>query len=147
MYVKAKDGVVQKFPYTLRDLRAENPNTSFPKHPSNELLAEWDVYPVVAEDAPEFQKGQVVEQAPEPVYSNGLWSVQYIVRDMTQEELNHQGELVRADRNRLLSESDWTQLPDAPVDSQAWSVYRQALRDITDDPLFPFVTFPEAPNV
>lgn len=28
--------------------------------------------------------------------------------------------------------SDWTQLANAPVDKTAWAVYRQALRDITE---------------
>lgn len=39
---------------------------------------------------------------------------------------------IRGRRNRLLIESDWTQLPDAPVNQQAWAEYRQALRDITN---------------
>lgn len=37
----------------------------------------------------------------------------------------------RDKRNQLLAESDWTQTLDAPVDKQAWSEYRQELRDIT----------------
>jgi hypothetical protein len=42
-------------------------------------------------------------------------------------------ELVRAERNRRLVASDWTQLPDvAFVDQQEWAVYRQALRDVTN---------------
>lgn len=50
---------------------------------------------------------------------------------------------VRAERKRLLQESDWTQLPDAPVDQARWAVYRQALRDITAQPGFPNnVTWP-----
>lgn len=40
---------------------------------------------------------------------------------------------VRAERDRLLAASDWTQVADAPVDSAAWAVYRQALRDIPQD--------------
>lgn len=47
----------------------------------------------------------------------------------------HSIEDVRAMRDSLLSASDWTQLPDAPLtDSQKndWRVYRQSLRDITD---------------
>jgi hypothetical protein len=36
---------------------------------------------------------------------------------------------MRAIRNRLLNESDWTQLPDAVCDREAWIEYRQALRD------------------
>lgn len=52
----------------------------------------------------------------------------------------------RHHRNRLLAASDWTQLPDAPVDRQAWADYRQALRDFpaTWTP-GPTVTFPDAP--
>ncbi len=38
-------------------------------------------------------------------------------------------ELMRAQRDRLLAESDWTQTNDAPVDRDAWANYRQALRD------------------
>lgn len=29
-----------------------------------------------------------------------------------------------------LSQTDWTQLPDAPVDSNLWATYRQDLRDL-----------------
>ena len=41
---------------------------------------------------------------------------------------------LREVRNRLLSESDWTVMPDSPLsDSKQteWKTYRQALRDIT----------------
>jgi hypothetical protein len=40
---------------------------------------------------------------------------------------------LRAKRNRLLTESDWTILPDSPIaDKTAWQVYRQNLRDLTE---------------
>jgi len=49
-------------------------------------------------------------------------------------------------RDRLLAESDWTQLPDAPVDRAAWAKYRQALRDFPSSwTPAPTVTFPERP--
>lgn len=38
-------------------------------------------------------------------------------------------ERMRLHRDRLLAESDWTQVSDAPVDSSAWATYRQQLRD------------------
>jgi hypothetical protein len=41
---------------------------------------------------------------------------------------------IKAERNRLLQESDYTQLPDAPFTNEEielWQTYRQALRDIT----------------
>lgn len=41
----------------------------------------------------------------------------------------------RAERDRRLQETDWTQLPDVPLETkEAWAVYRQALRDITEQP-------------
>jgi hypothetical protein len=49
-------------------------------------------------------------------------------------------------RLALLQASDWTQLPDVPVDTQAWATYRQALRDITDQEGYPLsITWPETP--
>lgn len=38
---------------------------------------------------------------------------------------------IRARRNKMLAECDWTQLPDTPADTRSWAIYRQALRDIT----------------
>jgi hypothetical protein len=38
-------------------------------------------------------------------------------------------ERMRAHRDRLLAESDWTMHSDAPTDKTAWTAYRQALRD------------------
>jgi|DEB0MinimDraft_4_1074332.scaffolds.fasta_scaffold23598_1 hypothetical protein len=40
---------------------------------------------------------------------------------------------IRRERDRLLAACDWTQVADAPVDSSAWAVYRQALRDVPQD--------------
>jgi len=53
---------------------------------------------------------------------------------------------IRARRNTLLAECDWTQLPDTPADTTAWAVYRQALRDITDqaDPFA--IVWPKGPT-
>lgn len=54
---------------------------------------------------------------------------------------------IKAERARRLLACDWTQLPDVPANTaQAWAAYRQALRDITDQPTFPAsVTWPVEP--
>ena len=57
-----------------------------------------------------------------------------------------QAATIRAERDALLSGSDWTQVADAPVDQAAWAVYRQALRDIPEQAGFPgSVTWPTEP--
>ncbi len=41
---------------------------------------------------------------------------------------------LRFKRNNLLTESDWTVLPDSPIaDKTAWQTYRTKLRDITEN--------------
>ena len=43
---------------------------------------------------------------------------------------------MRQERDALLTQSDWTQMPDSPLtDSkkQEWATYRQALRDFPSD--------------
>jgi hypothetical protein len=62
------------------------------------------------------------------------------------DKLAQKTEQMRQERNRLLSASDWTQVPDAPTDKAAWAAYRQALRDITELPLWPEVEWPVAPT-
>jgi len=52
----------------------------------------------------------------------------------------------RSQRDALLSQSDWTQVPDAPVDQAAWADYRQALRDVPQQAGFPTeITWPVKP--
>lgn len=48
----------------------------------------------------------------------------------------------RADRDRLLQDSDIRMLPDFPIsaeEKELWLLYRRYLRDITKDPAFPNV--------
>lgn len=52
----------------------------------------------------------------------------------------------RNERDALLSRSDWTQAGDDPTgNKEAWATYRQALRDLPDDPAWPYVEFPDPP--
>jgi hypothetical protein len=51
----------------------------------------------------------------------------------------------RLHRDALLKNTDWTQLPDSPLNEEqkaAWAEYRQALRDITETN----AEFPIQPN-
>jgi hypothetical protein len=56
---------------------------------------------------------------------------------------------VRSERNAKLTETDWTQVDDTPLDNvakNAWANYRQALRDVPDQAGFPFdVNWPSVP--
>jgi hypothetical protein len=67
------------------------------------------------------------------------------------QEVNQLATDVRTQRDKLLYDTDWTQVDDAPisdVDRESMRQYRQALRDITSQEGFPYnVNFPEKPQV
>jgi hypothetical protein len=85
-----------------------------------------------------------------PAMIDGKWVEQASVVELPPSEAAaRQAEAaggVRATRDMKLKASDWTQMPDAPVDKQAWATYRQALRDVPAQAGFPFdVSWPVAP--
>lgn len=59
-----------------------------------------------------------------------------------------ESEMIKDQRNRLLEQSDWTQLPDVPQSlKDLWVPYRQALRDVPQQEGFPLnVVWPTPPN-
>lgn len=92
---------------------------------------------------------QAREEGP-AVLIDGVWTQNYIVRELDAEAAeaatSEKWAEIRRERNTLLVSCDWTQLPDAKVDSAEWAEYRQTLRDITkqDDPFN--ITWPTAPG-
>jgi hypothetical protein len=58
-------------------------------------------------------------------------------------------ENIRQKRDQLLTNSDWTQMPDANLTTEEkaeWTTYRQTLRDITNTTNPLNVTFPNPPG-
>lgn len=134
-----------KYPYTDADLRLDNPNTSFAVEMPDERRAEMGMFRVHETPSPVPKAGVVVEEV-YPVCENGVWYQAWIERPETLKETEEYANNARQKRSALLSASDWTQLPDAPLTDakrQAWSTYRQALRDITAQAGFPWnITWP-----
>jgi hypothetical protein len=54
MHALIEDNAVKQYPYSISQLLRDNPQTSFPKNPSDALLAEYNVYPVKPTERPEF---------------------------------------------------------------------------------------------
>lgn len=150
MFVKITNGQVDQANYTIGNLRRDNPNVSFPKNISDELLAEYGVYRVVETAAPTYnaRTQRLVTQSPTLI--EGVWTVSRIAVDKDQAQITAETAQVtanvREDRNRRLTASDWTQVADAPVDKAAWAAYRQGLRDVPSQAGFPWdVTWPVEP--
>lgn len=142
------DGSVNRYPYTLTDLRRANPGTSFAATISDETAAGFNCFPVTPADQPADDYTINLERT--AVKQDDAWVEQWISTPATPEQIAKRTEAkandVRAEHNQRLADCDWTQLPDAPVNRAEWATYRQALRDVTAQTGFPWdITWPEAP--
>jgi hypothetical protein len=147
MHIKLTNGIPEN--YTIEQLRRDNPQVSFPKAIPDDTLAEYDVYPVTPTDQPVVEYTQNVVEGT-PTQQDGEWVQVWDVTDASAEEIEQRTENraneIRSQRNQKLSETDWTQVADAPVDQQAWAVYRQELREVPEQIGFPWeVSWPTEP--
>ena len=84
-------------PYSLQQLRDAHPNTSFPKNPSAESLAEFNVFPLNYDPQPDFDivepdtieqriGGEGVDENGEPIEGFYGWWQSWTGRNRTPEE-------------------------------------------------------------
>ena len=135
MLVKVTNGNVDTYPYSVGQLRRDNPNTSFPKQIPSEMLESYGVYTVVYTDMPSIDaRTQKTEQEAAPTLVDGSWTVGWTTTDKTAEEIQQYDDGVaasnRGKRNNLLEETDYLALTDVTLTADM-TIYRQALRDIT----------------
>lgn len=145
MFVKVTNGQVTKFPYTIADLRQENPQTSFPKEIPFDTLAEYGIYLVQQSLLPNIDnKTHRHEQKIE--YINNTWMQVWQIIELPVEQASIN---VRSHRDRLLAETDWLGMKAYENNqniSAEWATYRQALRDIPAQTGFPYsVEWPSKP--
>jgi hypothetical protein len=93
MFIKLTNGVPT--PYTIGQLRRDNPQTSFPKDIPDEMLASYDVYPVKRTPAPAYNEFTQLIRALDPVEIDGVWTQQWEVMDLP---LDQQVENLKAAR-------------------------------------------------
>jgi hypothetical protein len=75
MYAKIDGDVVAKYPYTMDDLKKDNPFVGFPTNSiSNpDISSEYGVVEVVPSSPPEANEGFKVEEAAQPLKSGDSW--------------------------------------------------------------------------
>jgi len=154
-YIKLKNGEIDVWPYDINTLINDFPNTSFPHPIPKETLEKYEIYELIITQAPsnDDPTKKLVQKAPELI--DGYWQIRWDIVDADAGELNHVENVVapmraKTYRDALLSQSDWTQLPDAPLTPEKkleWTEYRQSLRGITKQEGFPLnIVWPETPT-
>lgn len=137
-----KDGIVADYRDVFR-------NTSFPPNgPSDEFLTEQGAYKVNVFLPHDARSEKLVSCDP---YIQDGWAYTVEVQPKSEEELaadlDAEAARVRATRNRLLADCDWTQGKDISDEvSIPWAAYRQELRDVPAQEGFPSeVIWPDKP--
>jgi len=150
-YRNRTTGVVK----TQGQWRNEFANMSLPRVWKAATLDALDLDPVLRSPAATVGDYQVSVRDGVVQDANGNWVENYVARDMFQDttedgvtttkaehEAAYQATLDaktaeghRTTRNKLLADSDWTQMNDSPLTNEvktAWATYRQELRDLSD---------------
>ena len=136
--------------------RQEFSNMSLPRVWKAATLDALDLDPVLRSPAATVGAYQVSVRDGVVQDANGNWVENYVARDMFQDTTDEDGvtttkaeheaayqatldaktaEGHRTTRNKLLADSDWTQMNDSPLTNEAktaWATYRQELRDMSD---------------
>lgn len=87
MYVLAPNGTVAEYPYSVSQLRADNPNVSFPVPTPDDLLAAYNVFPVEPSEPLYDPITQGITEI-SPIFVDGKWVQQWEVNDLTAEQVN-----------------------------------------------------------
>jgi len=155
-YRNRTTGVVK----TQGQWRNEFANMSLPRVWKAATLDALDLDPVLRSPAATVGDYQVSVRDGVVQDANGNWVENYVARDMFQDttedgvtttkaehEAAYQAGLDakvaeghRTTRDKLLADTDWTQMNDSPLTNEAktaWATYRQELRDLTDSDAWP----------
>jgi hypothetical protein len=87
MLILAPNGTAETYPYSIGQLRKDNPQVSFPKNPTDALLASYNVFPVTATERPSYDPitQNLTEGA--PALFDGVWARIWAVIEATPEEV------------------------------------------------------------
>lgn len=85
--IKVKDGQVDKYPYSRKDLAFDFPNTSFPEPMVGVDLSEFGVFVVAPSAAPQYSPSTQKIYETTPVLANGVWTQQWKIDELTPDEI------------------------------------------------------------
>lgn len=147
-YAKIENGQITEYPIYQGDLKYL---VGFDDNSGQEFETPEGYVAVEDVPRPEIEINydqKIIDDIPQLIEDK--WTRVWTIKPLTQEELElktqRMASYVREQRNKLLANTDWTQLPDSPIDGSIWITYRQELRDIPSQPGFPWeINWPNSP--
>tara|TARA_R110000822_G_scaffold109132_1_gene238901 strand:- start:187 stop:618 length:432 start_codon:yes stop_codon:yes gene_type:complete len=87
MFILAPNGTAETYPYSIGQLRKDNPQVSFPKNPTDALLASYNVFVVTATERPVYDPITQNLSEGSPIITAGVWTQVWAVTEATPEEV------------------------------------------------------------
>ena len=145
LIAKIQDGQV----INVSDYRDMFPNTSFPASGPDAEFLEANSCMTVTVWKPYDQLTEKLASVTPYIEGNTVYTI--AVEPLTDSEIEANTESqwakIRSQRDSLLFSCDWTQLPDVTIPNKTeWALYRQALRDITNQQDPYNIVWPVEPN-
>lgn len=104
MYIKLNNGVIEKYPYSIGELRKDNNQTSFPSNIPESLLNEYNVFKVEHTSYPDVGINKNVAEG-QPELVDGVWKQVWNVTDATTQE--HLSRVLEARANEYPPVADY----------------------------------------
>lgn len=132
-----KGGAIIRWPLQPNQI-AEAINVSLPSDERALLemdLTQYGIYPVPEATPPTPLPGHKVTLA-EPIWEEGVLKRAFNQVPVTEDQLDRAWAALRQERNKRLRDTDWSQIVADidPAAKEAFAIYRQALRDMTEAP-------------
>ena len=149
---------------TVSQFKATQPNTSFPKQITAEILDSYGYDAVLNGAAATVTAPYGVSTRSGVEEIDGKWFTKFIAGPVftdieggdtaAEQQAAYRArvdaeaaESVRTERNKKLTDTDWTQLADSTADATAWGTYRAELRNLPASEGFPHnITWPTEPS-
>ena len=156
---------------TVSQFKASQPNTSFPKQITTEVLDSYGYDAVLNGAAATVTAPYGVSTRSGVEEVDGKWFTKFVAGPVFTDTTDSEGTVttaadneaayranfdsivgtaVRTERDTKLTETDWTQLADSQLSDEVkatWVTYRQALRDLPSASGFPHtMTWPTKPS-
>jgi len=137
-YVQANGETFVRHIHDVEPTRWDDDNYCRVAKLTPEQIEQFGVHQLKLVTPPYYDPATQTREHGDAVLVDGVWTQNYVVSELDPEvsaaKIEAQWAVVRTERNKLIANTDWTQLPDAALSNTQtaqWALYRQALRDIT----------------
>jgi hypothetical protein len=156
-YAEVKDEKLIKYPYGLSELQSDNPNTDFGENPniafwfpqtSKAIANKYTLVDVTIGMEPDYNlAGQICTLNETPIFLNGIWLLNWVVKDFTSEQQSAYYDNVvlhnKFRAQKLLSVTEWSTIDSItnPVEPEPYLInkldfltYRSLILEIANNP-------------